>query len=226
MLAALHLADQVRQLEQSAEAARAQLNATAEAGRRYGIPVFGTMAHSFVQAHDRERDAFAGYTTVAIFPTETAETIGYVLGHSEASLLFVGKLDDWKAMQPGIPKDMPCISTPLCEAKGFTAWDDIVGKTQPMKESPTFAGDGLARGNRVDRGDEGVDAAVRDDDDDVVGRIEAGIHPAQGPGPLVEREADAEHAESVLPRALVSSILLAIAASAGAPAMPGSPGPP
>ena len=26
----------------------------------------------------------AGYTTVAIFPTETAETIGYVLGHSEA----------------------------------------------------------------------------------------------------------------------------------------------
>jgi len=32
-----------------------------------------------------------GYTTVAIFPTETADTVGYVLGHSEASLLFVGK---------------------------------------------------------------------------------------------------------------------------------------
>lgn len=36
--------------------------ATAEAGRRFGIPVSGTMAHSFVQAHASERaalDAFA-----------------------------------------------------------------------------------------------------------------------------------------------------------------------
>ena len=42
----------------------------------------------------------AGYTTVAIFPTETAETINYVLTHSEASLLFVGKLDTWPHQQP------------------------------------------------------------------------------------------------------------------------------
>ena len=32
--------------------------ATALAGQRYGIPVFGTMAHSFVQAHDDETEAF------------------------------------------------------------------------------------------------------------------------------------------------------------------------
>ena len=35
--------------------------ATVEAGRRYGLPLYGTMAHSFVQAHERERDAFAGF---------------------------------------------------------------------------------------------------------------------------------------------------------------------
>ena len=35
----------------------------------------------------------AGCTTVAIFPTETADTVRYVLEHSEASLLFVGKLE-------------------------------------------------------------------------------------------------------------------------------------
>ena len=35
--------------------------ATIEAGRRYGVPLFGTMAHSFVQAHDRESAAFAGF---------------------------------------------------------------------------------------------------------------------------------------------------------------------
>jgi nicotinate phosphoribosyltransferase len=35
--------------------------ATVEAGRRYGIPLYGTMAHSFVQAHDDEYAAFEGY---------------------------------------------------------------------------------------------------------------------------------------------------------------------
>jgi nicotinate phosphoribosyltransferase len=32
------------------------------AGQRYGIPVAGTMAHSYVQAHDDERSAFRAYT--------------------------------------------------------------------------------------------------------------------------------------------------------------------
>ena len=37
------------------------------AGKRYGIPVFGTMSHSFVMAHDSERDAFSDF--VSSFPT-------------------------------------------------------------------------------------------------------------------------------------------------------------
>jgi len=38
--------------------------ATAEAGRRFGIPVFGTMAHSFVQAHASEQAAFEAFARV------------------------------------------------------------------------------------------------------------------------------------------------------------------
>ena len=81
----------------------------------------------------------AGHVSVPIYPNLVAETVRQILAHSDSKLCIVGKLDDWKAMQPGIPEGMPCISTPLCDAQGFTAWDDIVKTTQPMQESPTFA---------------------------------------------------------------------------------------
>jgi long-subunit acyl-CoA synthetase (AMP-forming) len=86
----------------------------------------------------------AGGTTVAIFPTETAETIGYVLGHSEASLLFVGKLDSWPQQQPGVPPGLPCIALPLAPATGFETWDAIVARTGPLPGRVARGGDELA----------------------------------------------------------------------------------
>ncbi len=73
-----------------------------------------------------------GYTTVAIFPTETAETIGYVLAHSEASLLFVGKLDSWPQQQGGVPAGLPCIALPLSPPTAFDTWDEIITRTPPL----------------------------------------------------------------------------------------------
>jgi len=37
--------------------------ATVEAGRRFGIPLYGTMAHAFIEAHDREEEAFRHFVT-------------------------------------------------------------------------------------------------------------------------------------------------------------------
>jgi long-subunit acyl-CoA synthetase (AMP-forming) len=74
----------------------------------------------------------AGCTTVAIFPTETAETISYVLEHSGASMLFIGKLDTWPAQQPGVPATLPCISFPLAPKNSYEQWDAITGRTQPL----------------------------------------------------------------------------------------------
>ena len=77
-----------------------------------------------------------GYTTVAIFPTEKAETIRYVLEHSEASALFVGKLDTWDDQRAGVSPSLPCIALPLAPASALAAgmpkWDDLVARTAPL----------------------------------------------------------------------------------------------
>jgi long-subunit acyl-CoA synthetase (AMP-forming) len=88
-----------------------------------------------------------GYTTVAIFPTETAETVGYVLEHSEASLLFVGKLDTWDAQKPGVSAALPRIALPLAPdsaRQDCEGWDAIIARTAPLAGRPQRAEDELA----------------------------------------------------------------------------------
>ena len=86
----------------------------------------------------------AGGTTVAIFPTESSETVRYVLEHSEASLLVVGKLDSWDAQSSGVPQGLPCIALPLAPSTGFESWDSIVARTAPLAGHPARAADELA----------------------------------------------------------------------------------
>ena len=74
----------------------------------------------------------AGGTTVAIFPTETAETIGFVLQHSGSSLLFVGKLDSWEQQAAAVPADLPCIAMPLAPDTPYEKWDVITRRTSPL----------------------------------------------------------------------------------------------
>ena len=90
----------------------------------------------------------AGGTTVAIFPTETADTLRYVLEHSEASLLFVGKLDGWPQQAAAVPVGLPCIALPLAPAAAllpdFERWDDITRRTAPLTGRPRRNADDLA----------------------------------------------------------------------------------
>jgi long-chain acyl-CoA synthetase len=89
----------------------------------------------------------AGGTTVAIFPTESAETVGYVLGHSEASLLFVGKLDAWERQEPGVPAGLPRIALPLAPDSARAAypnWEDVVAGTAPLDGRPRRDAEDLA----------------------------------------------------------------------------------
>ena len=85
-----------------------------------------------------------GYTTTAIFPTETAATVRYVLEHSEAQLLFVGKLDGWEQQRPGVPAGLPCIALPLAPEAGLERWDDIIARTPPLTGRPQRSANELA----------------------------------------------------------------------------------
>jgi long-chain acyl-CoA synthetase len=78
----------------------------------------------------------AGYVSVPLYPTLAAETIRQILTHSEAKLLFVGKLDGWDGMKSGIPQGLPCISLPLSPPNTYPSWDSIVKATAPMAGEP------------------------------------------------------------------------------------------
>ena len=90
----------------------------------------------------------AGYVSVPLYPTLAAGTITQILEHSEARLLFVGKLDDWEAMRPGVPAGMPCVSYALSpdsvRERVDMRWDDIVARTLPLAGSPLRDADDLA----------------------------------------------------------------------------------
>jgi long-chain acyl-CoA synthetase len=85
-----------------------------------------------------------GYTTVAIFPTETADTVRFVLEHSEASLLFIGKLDAWPQQRAGVPAGLPCIAFPLAPKTDLEGWDAITARTAPLAGNPRRTADELA----------------------------------------------------------------------------------
>ena len=87
----------------------------------------------------------AGHVSVPLYPTLAAGTVQHILEHSDSKLLFIGKLDVWKEMQPGVPAGMPMITLPLApQVDGAKSWDDIVAKGSPMTQSPVRGADELA----------------------------------------------------------------------------------
>lgn len=78
----------------------------------------------------------AGYVSVAIYPTLQAQTIRYILEHSESKLIFIGKLDGWDAMKPGVPEGLPRVSFPSSPPNDYPTWDNLVKITPPIAGEP------------------------------------------------------------------------------------------
>ena len=86
----------------------------------------------------------AGHISVPLYPTLNADTVNYILNHAECDVLFVGKLDDWDMMKPGVPESVRCISFPLSPPNDFETWDDIVARYPPLEENVYRDADELA----------------------------------------------------------------------------------
>ncbi|PRQ10095.1 AMP-binding protein [Enhygromyxa salina] len=83
----------------------------------------------------------AGHVTVALYPTLSSGTANYILEHSDAKLLFVGKLDTWDELERGVPAGLPCVALPLAPDTAYRSWDDIVASAEPVADKRTRAAD-------------------------------------------------------------------------------------
>ncbi|MGH1389488.1 MAG: AMP-binding protein [Aeromonas jandaei] len=83
------------------------------------------------------------YVSVPIYPTANVDTIEYVLRHSEAKAIFVGKLDDWKSQEAGVPADLLRIAFPYDTMPASYQWDDLLEIHEPIPDSPVQEPDSL-----------------------------------------------------------------------------------
>lgn len=74
----------------------------------------------------------SGHTSVPLYPNLTAGSMNQILIHSDAVLLFVGKLDNWQNMKNGVPLGLKCISFPFCNHEKYETWYDIMDSFEPV----------------------------------------------------------------------------------------------
>ncbi len=77
----------------------------------------------------------SGHVSIPLYPNLNAATIQQILTHSGAKLLFVGKLDKWAEMEPGVPGDVEMITFPFYGHSGMERWEDIIAQSEPIEEN-------------------------------------------------------------------------------------------
>jgi long-chain acyl-CoA synthetase len=77
--------------------------------------------------------AMAGMISVPIYPTASANTVDYVLGHSEAKAIFVGKLDEPDAIGKAIPKTLASIAFPYPTFDCQYGWQELLDRSEPIE---------------------------------------------------------------------------------------------
>ena len=76
--------------------------------------------------------AMAGMVSVPIYPTASADTIAYIVDHSGAKAVFVGKLDEPEAVGKAIPGSLPSIAFPYPTFDCTYRWRDLIDGAEPI----------------------------------------------------------------------------------------------
>ena len=77
-----------------------------------------------------------GYISVPIYPTANADTIRYVLEHSEAKAIFIGKLDYWADQEAGVGGDILRMAMPYETMPAQYSWSSLLKLGQPLIDAP------------------------------------------------------------------------------------------
>ncbi|PYC21030.1 AMP-binding protein [Aquipseudomonas alcaligenes] len=86
----------------------------------------------------------AGHVSVPLYPNLTAESVRQVLEHAEARVAFIGKLDDWPAMAPGVPEQVTTVALPLHPHGRYDrTWQDLQA-CAPIQDTPRPRAEQLA----------------------------------------------------------------------------------
>ncbi|AMO24101.1 AMP-binding protein [Ramlibacter solisilvae] len=80
----------------------------------------------------------AGHVSVPLYPTISAASARHILEHSEARLLFVGKLDgkadNWNQIRTALPQELPLIALPLSPLPQAQQWEALTAATVPLQQ--------------------------------------------------------------------------------------------
>ncbi|WP_339524526.1 AMP-binding protein [Pseudomonas sp. EA_35y_Pfl2_R111] len=85
----------------------------------------------------------AGLVSVPLYPLQSAESIDYVLRHSQCKAIFLGKLDEPAKLAPGIPAEVMRIAMPYPTIEANHGWHALLTAHQPLRDGHTQAPDEL-----------------------------------------------------------------------------------
>ena len=76
----------------------------------------------------------SGNTSVPIYPTLGEDTISFILEHSEAKAIIVGKLLDFESQKSAI-KNIPIISVEMYGIMEAHTWEKLIVKNEPLQQT-------------------------------------------------------------------------------------------
>ncbi len=77
-----------------------------------------------------------GYISVPIYPTANTDTIRYVLQHSGAKAIFLGKLDHWAEQEAGIGGEVLRLAMPYDTMPAQYQWQQLLQLGSPLIDAP------------------------------------------------------------------------------------------